>query len=88
MQSSLASVLIANDCYVQKDNMCVINQDPYNLIKISHADIALCESIVRAEEWLKINEKTEVDRTMKKLQVHFFLHISYNLDSCTPTIIH
>jgi hypothetical protein len=87
MQSSLASILIANDRSVQKSNMCVINQDPYNLIKISHDDIALCESLVRAEEWLKTNEKTEVDRILKKLQVHFFLYMFYNFHSCKPTII-
>jgi hypothetical protein len=75
MQSSLASILIANDRNVQKSNMCVINQDPYNLIKISQDDIALCESIVRAEEWLKLNEKNEEDRILMKLQVHFLLII-------------
>jgi hypothetical protein len=82
MQSSLASILIeSNDRGVmQRDNMRVINGDDSNsLIKMSNEDIALCESIVRAEEWIQINEKTEEEKILKKLQVDYQNFFSANL---------
>lgn len=48
-----------------------------SLVKMCNEDIALCESIVRAEEWLRINDRIEEERVLKKLQVEFQTLLSY-----------